>query len=93
MPDSTTGWFVAADAKPGDGSCEKLFHDPWQAYFVAVRDLNEDGIPDLTTANFNDNTVSRLLGQATQMATMRTALARSMKTTANGPAAGRTAER
>jgi Right handed beta helix region len=36
MPDLTADWFVAADAKQGDGSREKPFHDPWLAIRAAA---------------------------------------------------------
>lgn len=35
MPDLTTDWFVASDAKRGDGSREKPFRDPWLALRAA----------------------------------------------------------
>ena len=35
MPAPTTDWFVAADAKSGDGSRNKPFHDPWLALRAA----------------------------------------------------------
>ena len=35
MPNLTTDWFVASDAKSGNGSREKPFHDPWLAFRAA----------------------------------------------------------
>jgi hypothetical protein len=35
MPDSTADWFVAPDAKCGDGSRDNPFHDPWLALRMA----------------------------------------------------------
>ena len=53
---------VSGTILPAAGSPVSVGNSP---YSVAVGDFNGDNIPDLATANLNDNTVTVLLGSGT----------------------------
>jgi hypothetical protein len=60
------GTFIAqsaGDAADGTGTPAPTYAVGGGAFYVAVADLNHDGIPDLVVANFTDDTVSILLGK------------------------------
>ena len=54
---------TADEAANSTGTAAPTYDVGAGAFYVAIADLNHDGIPDLVVANFTDDTVSILLGK------------------------------